>query len=96
MTPWRCPRDVPEEELAQRIEAVAPALARPHRAIFDLHVPPYRSGLDMAPRLDDDLRVVMSGEGPQLVPVGSTAVREAIEKYNRCWACMATFMSRRA
>jgi Icc-related predicted phosphoesterase len=81
MTPWRCSRDVPEEELAQRIEAAASSLARPERAIFDLHVPPYRSGLDMAPRLDDDLRVVMSGEGPQLVPVGSKAVREAIEKY---------------
>ena len=81
ITPWRCPRDVPEDELARRIDDLASRIARPERAIFSLHVPPYWSGLDTAPRLDDDLRVVMTGSGPELIPVGSTAVRDAIEKY---------------
>jgi Icc-related predicted phosphoesterase len=81
LTPWRCPRDIPEEDLAQRIEALAAQLVHPGRAIFSLHVPPYWSGLDTAPRVDDELQVVMTGSGPELIPVGSTAVREALEKH---------------
>lgn len=80
-TPWRCPRDIPEPELAAKITAVANRVARPDRAIFNLHVPPYGTGLDFAPELDDELRMVMSGAGPQMIPVGSTAVRDAIGSY---------------
>ena len=80
-TPWHCPRDIPEDELAAKIAAVADTVERPDRAIFNLHVPPYGSGLDFAPELDSDLRMVMSGAGPQLIPVGSTAVRDAILRY---------------
>lgn len=80
-TPWPCPRDIPEPELAGRIAAVAEKLQDPKRAIMSLHAPPYDSGLDVAPRLDGDLRIVMTAGGPDLIPVGSTAVREAIERY---------------
>jgi len=52
------------------------------RAIFDVHVPPYGSGLDLAPQLDAELRLVMSASGEQkMIPVGSTAVRDAIERF---------------
>ncbi len=80
-TPWNCPRDIPEDELAAKIAVAADTVERPDRAIFNLHVPPYGSGLDFAPELDSELRMVMSGAGPQLIPVGSTAVRDAIMRY---------------
>ena len=80
-TPWNCPRDIPEDELAARIAAVADTVGRPERAIFNLHVPPYGCGLDFAPELDAQMRMVMSGSGPRMIPVGSTAVRDAIARY---------------
>jgi len=80
-TPWNCPRDVSEEELAGHIAEVADRVRDPARAIFNLHVPPYGSGLDFAPRLDASLKMVMTGAGPEMIPVGSTAVRDAILRY---------------
>jgi Icc-related predicted phosphoesterase len=50
-------------------------------AIFNLHCPPYDSGLDMAPQLTDDLRVVTRGGEQVIVPVGSRAVRNVIERH---------------
>ena len=81
ITPWHCPRDVSEEELAARIAEVADRVRDPGRAIFSLHVPPFGSGLDFAPRLDANLQMVMTGSGPEMIPVGSTAVRDAILRY---------------
>jgi Icc-related predicted phosphoesterase len=81
-TPWNCPRDISEEELGQRIDDLAGSVKDMDHAIFNLHVPPYGCGLDDAPKLDKNLRVVASGSGaPEMVPVGSTAVRDAILKY---------------
>ena len=80
-TPWPCPRDVSEEELAQRIAAAVAGVQRMDRAIFSFHVPPFWSGLDEAPKLDENLRMVMTGAGPEIIPVGSTAVRDAIERH---------------
>jgi Icc-related predicted phosphoesterase len=81
ITPWHAPRDIPEEELAAFIESMAGQLQAPERAIFNIHVPPYASGLDIAPFLSDDLKpVVVAGE-IATGPVGSKAVRAAIERY---------------
>jgi len=80
-TPWACPRDISEAELMAKIALLADELHDPSRAVFDFHVPPYDSGLDTAPRLDGQLRMVMTGSGPEMVPVGSTAVRDAIVRY---------------
>jgi len=80
-TPWDCPRDISEEELGARIDTLAAGLERMDRAIFSIHVPPYGTALDMAPRLDADLRPVMGASGPELTPVGSTAVLDAIKRY---------------
>lgn len=80
-TPWNSPRELPEEELAARIERLARELD-PHRpVIFNLHCPPYDSTLDSAPQLREDLSIVMVGGQPNLIPVGSRAVRDAIERY---------------
>jgi hypothetical protein len=81
-TPWHCPRDLPEEELTRRIEAVIRQLKNPGNAIFNLHVPPYDTNLDMAPEIDENLTPKLSlAGGFKMIPVGSKAVRAAIEKY---------------
>jgi uncharacterized protein len=78
-TPWKTHREDSEEELAARIEAMASKVPDPSRAIFNLHCPPYKSGLDEAPAIDADLKLLHGGRA--LRPVGSTAVRQAIEKH---------------
>lgn len=80
-TPFDSPRELEEEELLSRIDALAADAGPMERCIFNLHVPPYDSDLDTAPALNDDLEVVMSGSAPKMIPVGSHAVREAIEKH---------------
>ena len=77
-TPWKTHREESEEQLTERIDAMASQVPDPSRAIFNLHCPPFRSGLDEAPAIDADLRLLHGGRA--LRPVGSTAVREAIEK----------------
>jgi uncharacterized protein len=81
-TPWNCPRDKTEEQLEQMIEKVAANLKNPAQAVFNLHVPPFDTNLDIAPELDETLtpRLSLTG-GFKMIPVGSTAVRKAIEKY---------------
>lgn len=80
-TPWHSPREVSEEELERRIRAVADRLDRDRPAIFVLHSPPYRSTLDDAPKVRDDLTVATDGGQVVMTPVGSTAVRRVIEEF---------------
>jgi uncharacterized protein len=78
-TPWDTFREAPEPELAAKIEAVASQVPDMERAIFNFHAPPYGTGLDEAPALDDTLRPIHGGA--VMKPVGSTAVRDAILKH---------------
>jgi Icc-related predicted phosphoesterase len=78
-TPWNTHREETEDQLGERIEAMAKQVTDPSRAIFNLHCPPYKSGLDEAPAIDADLKLLHGGRA--LRPVGSTAVRQAIEKH---------------
>jgi uncharacterized protein len=80
VTPWRTNRECPEDGLAEKLSAVHES-ADPSRTIFNVHVPPYDSGLDLAPRLDDSLQIQLVGGQPDMVPVGSTAVAESISAY---------------
>jgi Icc-related predicted phosphoesterase len=79
-TPWASPRELGEDELYERLRALADRLERPETSIFNLHVPPHDSGLDRAPKLKPDLTPVYTGGRPVPVPVGSTAVRRLIEE----------------
>jgi len=78
-TPWNTHREEAEDKLAERIDAMAAQVKDPARAIFNLHCPPYRSGLDEAPAIDADLKLLHGGRA--LRPVGSKAVRDAIDRY---------------
>jgi uncharacterized protein len=80
-TPWDSPREKAEEDLLETFEKLREDLEPDMPAIFNLHVPPYDSTLDMAPELTKDLRVVAKGGEANMVPVGSTAVREFIERH---------------
>lgn len=79
-TPWDSPRELPDDALAVKLEDIAAQLDPELPAIFNLHVPPYDTGLDTAPQVDQDLRVVTVGGQPSMVPVGSRAVRELVER----------------
>jgi Icc-related predicted phosphoesterase len=79
-TPWDSPREVSEEEYGRRLDALIDELRDPSSAVFNLHVPPYDSQLDLAPALDEDMSVRYSAAGDMLLePVGSHAARERIE-----------------
>lgn len=80
-TPWHTPREYSEEELGQHIDMLMSRVRRPDLTIMNLHVPPYQSGLDDAPELDASLKVQSSLGQTRFKPIGSTAVRAAIERY---------------
>ncbi len=78
-TPWDTFREAPEAELTAKIDAAVSKVPDLERAIFNFHAPPYGTGLDEAPALDENLRPTHGGV--VMKAVGSTAVRDAILKY---------------
>ena len=80
-TPWNTEREYPEEELAERIAAMMDRVEPGRRTVANFHNPPWSSGLDTAPELDENLKPVLRGGRPSFVPVGSKAVREAMKRY---------------
>lgn len=80
-TPWNSPRELDEDELYRQVRGLADQLRSPATAIFNLHVPPYDSGLDTAMELDGELRPVVKGGRAHEIPVGSSAVRQLIEEF---------------
>ncbi len=80
-TPWNTEREFSEEELAKRLAKMLDAAPAGSPVVVNFHCPPYGSGLDFAAELDDELRPVIRGGRPSIIPVGSKAVRDAIKKY---------------
>jgi len=81
-TPWHTYRELPEDEISRRLDAGVGQLARVPRAVFNIHVPPRATPLDLAPRLDENLTKVMTPGGEaEMVHVGSTAVRASLERH---------------
>jgi uncharacterized protein len=78
-TPWNTFREAPEDVLTTKIDAVVTQIPDMSRAVFNFHAPPYGTGLDEAPALDENMRPIHGGA--VMKPVGSTAVRAAILKY---------------
>jgi uncharacterized protein len=79
-TPWNTYREEDEPDLRARLEtAIAGVTAPPERVVYNFHCPPYRTGLDDAPELTEDM--MLKDAGRAVKPVGSTAVREAIEEH---------------
>jgi Icc-related predicted phosphoesterase len=80
-TPWHSFREMSEDELAGHFEELFGQVSDPHRVVFNAHVPPFDTGLDEAPVLDAQLTVTQQAGQVKLGPVGSTAVRAAIERH---------------
>ncbi len=80
-TPWNSPKEVDEEVLELKIEAMASKLNNPANAIWNIHVPPINTPIDQAPKLDATLKPVFSGGHMTMISAGSAATRKTIEKY---------------
>jgi len=80
-TPWNSPREVDEAVLEKKIDVMAEKVKEMPGAVFNIHVPPVRTPIDQAPKLDDDLKPVVSGGDVVMASAGSSAVRSSIEKY---------------
>lgn len=80
-TPWNSPRELPEEQLYKRLTALADKISYRGVSIFNIHVPPYNTPLDLAPKLDANLKPVVEGGQIAMASCGSTSVRSIIEKY---------------
>jgi uncharacterized protein len=80
-TPWNTERETSEEDLGKQISQMLDQVPEDRNAILNIHCPPYASGLDDAPELDDTLKPVIRGGRPSIIPVGSHAVRDVIKRY---------------
>lgn len=81
-TPWSTDREFDEDELATRIAQMVAPYADGRPLVFNFHCPPYDTKLDTAAKLDDEFRPVLDHGQPVEIPVGSTAVRHAVEQYS--------------
>ena len=80
-TPWSTEREFEEEELAAQIDTMLAGAPDGGPLVLNFHCPPHASRLDTAMQLDAELRPVMRHGAPVEIPVGSTAVRDAIRRY---------------
>lgn len=82
-TPWNTHRECSEEELAEKLEDEFARVTESdyENLLCNFHAPPFGSGLDVAPKLTGDQHIKYSGGFALTEPVGSTAVRAVIEKY---------------
>jgi Icc-related predicted phosphoesterase len=80
-TPWATEREFDEPELERQIVEMVDPIAECGPLVFNFHCPPYASGLDTAQELDSELKPVIDHGNPVEIPVGSTAVRDAIKRY---------------
>jgi uncharacterized protein len=79
-TPWDTYREEDEDVLLERFERmIKDVTTDPPHTIFSLHCPPHNTGLDEAPQLTADMSLKDAGRAT--VPVGSTAVRQVIERH---------------
>ena len=79
-TPWKTPRECSEEQIAAKLDLMISKVQSMETCVFNLHVPPFDSGLDTCPKLDETLKPVYAGSEIIMMSGGSTAVRSAIEK----------------
>jgi Icc-related predicted phosphoesterase len=81
-TPWDTPREQQDDELERSITTLAEQVRDLDGAIFNLHNPPFRTGLDVAPLLTENLEPVIKGGEQQMASVGSGGVRRVIERFH--------------
>ena len=83
-TPWETPREAKEQDLMKMLEKQLRRIDASEQKylICNFHAPPYGTMLDLAPKLDKNLNVIMRFDGsPEMEHVGSKSVRAFIEQY---------------
>lgn len=83
-TPWKTPREIPDEKLGEMIEKMVVQVPDLSHTIFNFHDPPVDSSLDTCPMLDwskDPPEPIIQGGQMVMYGAGSKSVRQAIEKY---------------
>lgn len=81
-TPWDTPREDSEKGLWKRLKKLADLVDRDwSKVICNFHVPPYGTSIDLAPKLDKNLRPVYSFGEPEMVNVGSKSIKRFMEEY---------------
>ena len=81
ITPWKSPRELPEDQLEAKLDVLARQVKNQAKAIYNIHVPPYNTSIDRAPKLDSNLKPIVIPGGVEQAPVGSTAVTAMIKRY---------------
>jgi Icc-related predicted phosphoesterase len=76
-TPWQTPRELPEDELEVKLDALCKQVKNYESAIFNFHVPPHGYSLDLCPKLDENL--TMAAE--EKIHAGSIGAKHMVEKY---------------
>ncbi len=79
-TPWDSPREITEDQMRAKLARLTALLEPGRPTLFNVHNPPFDTGTDRAYELTPDMRIRTAGGEPTLAPVGSVAVREAIEE----------------
>jgi uncharacterized protein len=80
VTPWSSPRELTEEEMGDHLAKLTDQIQPGKPVIFNVHNPPADSGTDLAFKLTKEMRIETAGGDPVRTPVGSHAVRAAIER----------------
>ncbi len=79
-TPWDSPRELDDEVLGERLRTLVASAGSMDHMIFNFHVPPYGTTLDLAPALSSDFKPKQQGGQVEMANVGSKAVRAVIEE----------------
>jgi Icc-related predicted phosphoesterase len=77
-TPWDTFRELPDDKLGERVDQILEKVTDPSKTIFNFHAPPYGTGIDEAPALDENMNIKAGGKAMR--PVGSKSIREAEER----------------
>lgn len=83
-TPWKTPREIPDDQLAEMIEKMILKVRNLDRCIFNIHDPPFDSTLDTCPMLDwttDPPTPIVKAGQMVMHGAGSQAVRRVIETH---------------
>jgi len=82
-TPWNTPRECSEKELESKLKELTKLISVDwNKVICNFHCPPYNTNIDLAPKLDKNLKPVTSLLGPTVTEhVGSKAVRKFIQEF---------------
>ncbi len=79
-TPWSSPRECSEEELEKKLRLEFQKIASTEKLVCDIHVPPFGTQLDLAPKLDKNLKPKTFFGQPVMVHVGSKAVLKVLKE----------------